>query len=164
MSVISRTSALIAALSSSSEILTNPNDVAFQEYLKRWSDIDRKTPAAIVLPTSEEGCQKTVKPAPRKRYVELSLKGNTGAMGHQVFYTVRNEEWRSQRMVDYWQKWHHHRSESLLRDRSPYALSYSNDQRQHSVSKEVAVRLAEAGIFTGTQMHVMGEFCSFSID
>jgi hypothetical protein len=56
MSVISQILSLKDALSSSSEILTNPNDVNFQEYLKRWSDIDRKTPAAIVLPISEEDC------------------------------------------------------------------------------------------------------------
>lgn len=42
------------------EILKEPNDPRFQEFAKRWSDIDRQTPAAIVLPESEEQIQKTV--------------------------------------------------------------------------------------------------------
>ena len=42
------------------EILTNPADPRFQEHSKRWSDIDRKVPAAIVLPKSEEQIQNTV--------------------------------------------------------------------------------------------------------
>lgn len=35
-------------------ILTDPADPGFQEHSKRWSDIDRQVPAAIVLPQSEE--------------------------------------------------------------------------------------------------------------
>lgn len=42
------------------EILTDPTDARFQEHSKRWSDIDRQTPAAIVLPRSEEHIQSTV--------------------------------------------------------------------------------------------------------
>lgn len=42
------------------EILTDSTDASFQEYSKRWSDIDRQIPAAIVLPRSEEQIQSTV--------------------------------------------------------------------------------------------------------
>ena len=42
------------------EILTDASNIHFQEYAKRWTDIDRKTPSAIVLPASEEQIQKTV--------------------------------------------------------------------------------------------------------
>lgn len=42
------------------EILTDSEDSRFQELSKRWSDIDRQIPAAIVLPESEEQIQKTV--------------------------------------------------------------------------------------------------------
>lgn len=43
------------------EILTDQSDACFQEYSKRWSDIDRQIPAAIVLPRSEEEIQSTVR-------------------------------------------------------------------------------------------------------
>lgn len=42
------------------EVLVDAGSPDFQEYAKRWTDIDRKTPAAIVLPTSEEEIQKIV--------------------------------------------------------------------------------------------------------
>lgn len=41
------------------ELLTEQTDTRFQELAKRWSDIDRQIPAAIVLPRSEEQMQKT---------------------------------------------------------------------------------------------------------
>lgn len=44
------------------EILSDPTDARFQEHSKRWSDIDRQIPAAIVLPQSEEQIQSTVFP------------------------------------------------------------------------------------------------------
>jgi hypothetical protein len=42
------------------EILVDKNDARFQEFAKRWSDIDREIPGAIVLPETEEQIQKTV--------------------------------------------------------------------------------------------------------
>jgi hypothetical protein len=42
------------------EILTDQSDATFQDRAKRWTDIDRKTPAAIILPTNEEEIRKTV--------------------------------------------------------------------------------------------------------
>ena len=43
------------------EILTDQSDTTFQDRAKRWTDIDRKTPAAIILPANEEEIQKTVR-------------------------------------------------------------------------------------------------------
>lgn len=42
------------------EILNDQADSRFQDFAKRWSDIDRQIPAAIVLPESEEHIQQTV--------------------------------------------------------------------------------------------------------
>jgi len=60
MSVLSRTISLGEVLSPGSQILTDSNDATFRELVKRWSDIDLKTPAAIILPISEEDIQKMV--------------------------------------------------------------------------------------------------------
>lgn len=43
-----------------SDVLTDPENSEFQELLKRWTDIARKLPAAIILPSSEDDCVKTV--------------------------------------------------------------------------------------------------------
>ena len=61
MSLPSKLNALRDALSPDSEILTDATADGFRGCLKRWTDIDLKTPAAIVLPTSEEDIQKTVR-------------------------------------------------------------------------------------------------------
>ena len=61
MSIPSQLALLRASLTSDCEILENPHDANFREYLKRWSDIDLKKPAAIVLPSSEDNIQKTVR-------------------------------------------------------------------------------------------------------
>src|SRR4051794_38587369 len=42
------------------EILADKMSPRFQEFAKRWTDIDRQTPAAIVLPDSVPLIQKTV--------------------------------------------------------------------------------------------------------
>lgn len=42
------------------EILRDQNSARFLEFAKRWTDIDRQIPAAIVLPASEDQIQKTV--------------------------------------------------------------------------------------------------------
>ena len=47
-------------LTSACQILTDSHGTEFQEYAKRWSDINRQIPAAIVLPTTEGDIQKTV--------------------------------------------------------------------------------------------------------
>lgn len=53
------------------EILTDQTDARFQGFAKRWSDIDRQVPAAIVLPKSEEQIQQTVS---RIRLFERTLE------------------------------------------------------------------------------------------
>lgn len=42
------------------EILVDKNSSRFKELSKRWTDIDRETPGAIVLPTSPSLIQKIV--------------------------------------------------------------------------------------------------------
>lgn len=42
------------------EILTEKGDNRFRELAKRWTDIGRETPAAIILPGSEEQIRQTV--------------------------------------------------------------------------------------------------------
>lgn len=59
--VLSQLSVLQAAVGADCEILRDPLDAHFQQRLARWTDIDRKVPAAIVLPRTEDGCLKTVR-------------------------------------------------------------------------------------------------------
>jgi hypothetical protein len=47
-------------LSPGSDILSDPEHSEFQELLKRWTDIERKEPAAIILPSSEDDCLRAV--------------------------------------------------------------------------------------------------------
>lgn len=64
----SQLSSLLADLSSqvgpSLEILTQKEDDRFREFAKRWTDIGREIPGAIILPESEEQIQQTVLLAP----------------------------------------------------------------------------------------------------
>lgn len=60
MAVLDYISLLRQTLSPGSDVLTNPEDPAFHELLKRWTDIDLKLPAAIILPSSEDDCLKAV--------------------------------------------------------------------------------------------------------
>lgn len=60
MAVATRIHGLKATVASSCQILTDSESAEFREYAKRWSDIDRQIPAAIVLPTTEEDIQKIV--------------------------------------------------------------------------------------------------------
>jgi hypothetical protein len=60
MAIFEKVSKLQALLGPDVDILTDQHDKAFIEYAKRWTDVGRKTPAAIVLPTSEEHIQRTV--------------------------------------------------------------------------------------------------------
>ena len=61
MAVTAKVSELKAIVNSSCQVLTESTSADFQEYARRWSDIDRQTPAAIVLPTTEEDIIKTVR-------------------------------------------------------------------------------------------------------
>lgn len=44
---------LQSSLSLQAKVLTNPGSEEFQQLLLRWSDIDRKTPGAIVVAGTE---------------------------------------------------------------------------------------------------------------
>ena len=60
MNVASKILELEGSLSDGSKILTDRESLEFQEHAKRWSDIDRYIPAAIVLPRTEADIQKIV--------------------------------------------------------------------------------------------------------
>lgn len=60
MTVLEHIPSLRQTLLPGSDVLTNREDSKFQELLARWTDIDRKEPAAIILPSSEDDCLKTV--------------------------------------------------------------------------------------------------------
>lgn len=60
MAVASRISELKTIVASQCQILTDEKSAEFQQYAKRWTDIDRQVPAAIVLPTTEEDTQEVV--------------------------------------------------------------------------------------------------------
>lgn len=64
MTVLDHIHLLRQTLSHGSDILDNPQDSEFQELLARWTDIDRKEPAAIILPSSENDCLKAVRVFP----------------------------------------------------------------------------------------------------
>ena len=71
-------------MSSNSKILADPDDLASREFLKRWTGIDLRTPAMIILPTSEEDIQRTVQFSSEAGY-DWVLTDSTGAVGHQLF-------------------------------------------------------------------------------
>lgn len=41
-------------------VLTTADGPEFEKHLQRWSDIDLKRPAAILLPRTEDECRKAV--------------------------------------------------------------------------------------------------------
>lgn len=60
MSLATQLDELKYSLSPNCKILTNPNDLEFVEYLRRWTDVNLQVPGAIILPTKENDCQKIV--------------------------------------------------------------------------------------------------------
>lgn len=73
-------------------ILTDPLDPAFIEHAKRWTDVDRKTPAAIILPRSEEEIRTIVCGV----YLAWAFSNyDLGSMGGWGSDTFRNQEWRT---------------------------------------------------------------------
>ncbi|XDG04463.1 hypothetical protein ABKA04_004078 [Annulohypoxylon sp. FPYF3050] len=111
------------------EILVDKDSARFQEYAKRWSDIDRQIPGAIVLPVSEEQIQKTVQWA-----VKASVPFVTKSGGHSEWSTIGDN--------------------GIIIDLSKYSGIEIDAQTKKAVlkgsilSKEVAVALADAGFFT----------------
>ena len=92
MAVAAQILELKAVVTSQCQILTDSASPQFQEYAKRWTDIDRQIPAAIVLPTTEEDIQKTVNivwlPG------ESALTCETGPMGRAAVDPICDPERR----------------------------------------------------------------------
>ncbi|ESZ99289.1 FAD/FMN-containing dehydrogenase [Sclerotinia borealis F-4128] len=120
---------LEATLTPTCEILTDPTNNKFVEYLKRWTDIDLEVPGAIVLPSSEGDCQKIVQWAFRHSVPFVTKSG-----GHSQWSTIG--------------------SNGIIIDLSLYkgvevdATSNTAILKGSVLSKEVAVTLAKAGFFT----------------
>lgn len=47
--------------SSQVDVLTDEHDATFQRLMQRWTDIDKRTPYAIICPASEADIQKVVR-------------------------------------------------------------------------------------------------------
>ncbi|KAL3443397.1 FAD binding domain-containing protein [Aspergillus insuetus] len=59
--ILTQLPSLRTAVSAECKILHDSQDPVFQKYLARWSDINLKTPGAVVLPRSEDDCLKIVR-------------------------------------------------------------------------------------------------------
>ncbi|KAF7931923.1 uncharacterized protein EAE97_008944 [Botrytis byssoidea] len=131
-------SELKEVLTSTCKILTDPNDLSFAEYLKRWTDIDLKTPGAIVLPTSETDCQNTMRIQPPEHWslpnTEIGEMGIKILGGHSAWSTIGSDGI----IIDL----------SLYKGIEVHVESGTAIIKGSILSKEVAVTLAEAGFFT----------------
>ena len=130
MSVESKLSKLEDLLSPNCEVITNSSPAKFQEYCKRWTDVDRQIPAAIVFPRSERDCQKVIQWANESQVPFVVVGGGCS-------------EWST---IGF---------EGIEIDLSSYS-SISVDQKAQTVTitgavtqKELATKLAEHGLFTG---------------
>ena len=131
-SVQSRITALKEIVAPDCEILTDVTESDFKNNAQRWTDIGRETPAAIVLPRTEEDIQKTVQWA-----VKSSIPFVTKSGGCSEWSTIGNN--------------------GLVIDLTQYsaievdAKARTATIRGGVVQKEAAVRLAEEGLFTGEE-------------
>lgn len=129
-SVRSQITALKEIVGSNCAILTDPAEANFQEYSKRWTDIGRENPAAIVLPRTEEDIQKVVQWAVKSSIPFVAKSG-----GCSEWSTIGGN--------------------GLVIDLTHYsAVEVDAKARTATIrggvtQKEVAVRLAEEGLFTG---------------
>lgn len=129
-SVQSQITALKGIVDPDCTILTDPAEADFQEYSKRWTDIGRETPAAIVLPRTEEDIQKVVQWAVKSSIPFVAKSG-----GCSEWSTIGGN--------------------GLVIDLSHYSsMEVDAEARTATIKggvtqKEVAVRLAEEGLFTG---------------
>ncbi|KAL9077826.1 MAG: hypothetical protein Q9157_003252 [Trypethelium eluteriae] len=129
MSITAEIPLLKATVSSGCNILTDQYDGAFNEYMRRWSDIDKKTPTAIVLPTSEQDIQITVQWA-----VKSSIPFVIKSGGPSEWSTIGTN--------------------GIIIDLSQYSAIQVNKEagtvtlKGSVLSKEVAVRLADEGLCT----------------
>ncbi|PHH76379.1 hypothetical protein CDD80_1561 [Ophiocordyceps camponoti-rufipedis] len=109
------------------EVLADPSDDGFRHHARRWSDLDRRIPAAIVLPETEAQIQVVVRWA-----VEWAVPFVVKSGGHSNWSTC----------------------DGIVIDLSKYSgleVEVSNRTaklRGSILTKEVAVGLAETGHFT----------------
>ena len=114
------------------QILEDSAHPSFQEYAKRWTDVGRRIPAAIVLPRTEDDIQKTVQWA-----VKYSIPFVTKSGGGSEWSTIGDE--------------------GVVIDLTLYSAIKIDAKAQTAtirggvLQKEAAVRLAEHGLFTGKE-------------
>lgn len=130
MPVLSQITALRETVGPDCQILTDSSDPIFQEYTKRWTDIGREIPAAIILPRTEKDIQHAVQWAVKSSIPfvtksgggsEWSTIGDNGVIIDLTHYSAVEVDWKT-------------RTAAI---------------RGGVSQKEVAVRLAEEGLFTG---------------
>ncbi|KAI0159887.1 FAD-binding domain-containing protein [Hypoxylon sp. FL1284] len=127
------------------EVLTQKEDNRFQEFAKRWTDIGREIPAAIVLPESEEQIQETVRWALRSSVPFVTRSG-----GHSEWSTIGDD--------------------GVIIDLSKFKgvdVNVSNKKatlRGSILSKQVAVALADAGFFTGGGSSITNSVTGYGSD
>ena len=112
------------------ELLTDPAESNFQELSKRWTDIGRQIPAAIVLPRTEQDIQRIVQWA-----VESSIPFVVKSGGGSEWSTIGKDGF----VIDLT---HYSAIEADAKARTATI-------RGGISQKELAVRLAEEGLFTG---------------
>ncbi|RAH50028.1 FAD-binding oxidoreductase [Aspergillus brunneoviolaceus CBS 621.78] len=121
--------ALQATVAPHCKILQDPESFEFCQRLRRWTDIDHQTPTAIILPSTEEDCLRTVQWALRSSIPFVPTCG-----GHSAWSTIGEG--------------------GVIIDLSNYThVSVDEAARTATLvggvlSKQVGLRLAEAGLFT----------------
>ena len=130
MSVQERITALEAIVGPDCEILKDSTGADFKTYAQRWTDVGRETPAAIVLPRTEEDIQKVVQWA-----VESSIPFVAKSGGCSEWSTIGDNGF----VIDLT---HYSAIEVDAKARTA-------NVRGGVVQREAAVRLAEEGLFTG---------------
>lgn len=130
------------------EILTRKEDNRFRELSKRWTDIGREIPAAIILPESEEQIRQTVTSTLSHR-----TRDDVG-LTFQVQWAVRSSIPFVPRSGGH-SEWSTIGDDGVAIDLSKYSgIKVNVDAREATLrgsilSKQVAVALADAKLFTG---------------
>ena len=130
MSLQSQLPELRGVVAPDCDILTDPAETRFHELAKRWADTEGQIPGAIVLPRTEEDIQTIVSWAIRSSIPFVPKCG-----GHSSWSILS--------------------SDGIVIDLSQCSAVEVDAEAQTAtikggiLQKEVAVRLAEAGLFTG---------------
>ena len=128
----SQITALQVVVGPDCQILEDPAHLSFQESAKRWMDIGRQIPGAIVLPRIEDNIQKIVRWA-----VKYSIPFVTKSGGCSEWSTLGDE--------------------GVVIDLTCYSAFEIDAGAQPAtisgrvLQKEAAVRPAEVGLFTGKE-------------